>query len=101
MDMTWKEAIAELNTFDGVTIGVLDGEPEILYSSRFVKALELAIEALKKIASITPVGDVHPDWYDRLSKLEYNHYCAEMGGEPWYRAKDVWACIEGDHHGDS
>ena len=37
--------------------------------------------------------DVRPDWYQRLSDLEYV-YNPEPNGEPWYQAKDVWACIE-------
>lgn len=37
--------------------------------------------------------DVRPDWYQRLSDLDYV-YNPEPNGEPWYRAKDVWACIE-------
>lgn len=36
---------------------------------------------------------VHPDWYDRLSELDHN-YNPVKNGEPWYRASDVWACIE-------
>ena len=36
---------------------------------------------------------VHPDWYERLEKLDYN-YNPVKDGTPWYRAEDVWACIE-------
>ena len=36
---------------------------------------------------------VYPDWYSRLEELDYN-YDPVKDGEPWYRAKDVWACIE-------
>ena len=49
-----------------------------------------AAEALEKIA---PVGDVYPDWYSRLSELDYD-YDPVKDGTPWYRADDVWACIE-------
>lgn len=36
---------------------------------------------------------VRPDWYSRLEELDYN-YDPVKDGEPWYRAEDVWACIE-------
>lgn len=42
---------------------------------------------------------VYPDWYSRLEELDYN-YDPVKDGTPWYRAEDVWACIEeipGDH----
>lgn len=69
-------------------------EGEVVLTSDHVRAIEVALEALDKIQRIAPVGDVYPDWYNRLSNLEYNYYCLEKNGEPWYRAKDVWACIE-------
>lgn len=37
--------------------------------------------------------EVHPDWYERLENLDYN-YDPVKDGTPWYRAEDVWACIE-------
>lgn len=37
--------------------------------------------------------NVYPDWYERLSRLEFE-YDPVKNGEPWYRAEDVWACIE-------
>lgn len=93
MEMSYEEVIKELESLNGVTIGILDGQAEIMLSGDFVLALEIAREALRKIASIAPVGDVYPDWYDRLSNLEHE-YSPVKDGEPWYRAKDVWACIE-------
>jgi hypothetical protein len=36
---------------------------------------------------------VHSDWYERLENLDYN-YDPVKDGTPWYRAEDVWACIE-------
>ncbi len=39
------------------------------------------------------LGKVHPDWYERLSDLDYD-YDPVKDGTPWYRAEDVWACIE-------
>ena len=36
---------------------------------------------------------VHPDWYSRLEELDYD-YDPVKDGTPWYRAEDVWACIE-------
>lgn len=94
MEMSYEEVIKELESLNGVTIGIQDGQAELTLSGKFVLALEIAREALRKIASIAPVGDVYPDWYERLSNLEYNYYYSEKDGEPWYRAKDVWACIE-------
>ena len=44
---------------------------------------EEALEVLKKVA----------DGYERLSVLDYN-YNPVKDGTPWYRAVDVWACIE-------
>lgn len=55
--------------------------------------------ARAKLARITGEREVewlekvHPDWYERLSKLEFE-YDPVKNGEPWYRAEDVWACIE-------
>lgn len=94
MEMSYEEVIKELETLNGVMIEIRDGAAELTLSGRFVLALEVAREALAKIQKIAPVGDVYPDWYERLSSLEYNYYCMEKNGEPWYRAKDVWACIE-------
>lgn len=37
--------------------------------------------------------NVKADWYERLSDLDYN-YNPVKDGKPWYRADDVWACIE-------
>lgn len=36
---------------------------------------------------------IYRDWYERLSQLEYNYH-PKKDGEAWYRAEDVWACIE-------
>ena len=55
--------------------------------------VELAATRLAALAVIVPADDVYPDWYERLSDLDYN-YDPGKDGTPWYRAKDVWACIE-------
>lgn len=81
MNMSYKVA-ADILRRDDVSV------------SARVEAIKVALEALDKLDRIAPVGNVYPDWYDRLSNLEYNHYYSEKDGEPWYRAKDVWACIE-------
>jgi hypothetical protein len=36
---------------------------------------------------------VRPDWYERLSELDYE-YNPVKDGMPWYRAEAVWNCIE-------
>lgn len=91
MGMSYKEATEVLKRPD-VHLGIW--EDTVTLTSAYVEAIELALEALDKLDRIVPVGDVYPDWYERLSDLEYNYYCMEKNGEPWYRAKDVWACIE-------
>lgn len=91
MSMSYKEATEVLKRPD---IHLNIWEDTVVLSSAYVKAIELALEALEKLVRIAPVGNVYPDWYDRLSNLEYNYYYSEKDGEPWYRAKDVWACIE-------
>lgn len=48
------------------------------------------------VLSDIDVGDregVFPNWYERLKNLDYNYH-PEKDGEPWYRAADVWVCIE-------
>lgn len=49
--------------------------------------MEDALELLKSRE------DVHPDWYERLEKLDYD-YNPVKDGTPWYKADAVWACIE-------
>lgn len=36
---------------------------------------------------------VFTDWYDRLSHLDFV-YDPKPDGDPWYKADDVWACID-------
>lgn len=51
-------------------------------------------EIMERIENAPAVcEDVYSDWYERLSNLDYNYH-PEPNGEPWYQAKDVWACIE-------
>ena len=61
--------------------------------------INLAADRLDELAGLgdkpTDREDVYPDWYDRLSKLEYT-YDPMKNGEPWYRADEVWGCIEGE-----
>lgn len=59
---------------------------------------ELSIVDMIRVAEIVEsvpavCEDVHLDWYQRLSDLDYDYH-PEPNGEPWYQAKDVWACIE-------
>lgn len=90
MIMTYKEAAEVLKRPD---LNMKIWEDEIVLTSNHVEAIELALEALEKIQKIAPVGDVYPNWYDRLSNLDYD-YQPIADKDPWYRAKDVWACIE-------
>lgn len=54
----------------------------------------LSIVDMVRVAEIVKsVPGVCADWYQRLSDLDYV-YNPEPNGEPWYRAKDVWSCIE-------
>ena len=89
--LSYKEA-AEILKRPDLNMRIWEGE--VVLTSDHVGAIEVALEALEKLQKIAPVGDVYPDWYDRLSNLEYKYYAMEKDGEPWYRAKDVWACIE-------
>jgi hypothetical protein len=92
--MTYKEAIEVLKKpVDNINISMFSGTPEVVLTSAHVRAIELALEALGKMQSIAPVGNVYPDWYKRLSDLNYD-YDPVKDGNPWYRAEDVWACIE-------
>lgn len=95
-NMTYKEAIDVLRNPDK-NMKIWE-DTVVIMTSAFVKAIELALEALEKIDKIAPVGDVHPDWYDRLSVLDYEYH-PEPDGEPWYHARDVWAAIEGCENG--
>ena len=88
--MTYKEAIEVLrHPCENLRVW----EDTLVLTSAHVGAIELALEALEKIDKIAPVGDVHPDWYDRLGNLDYEYH-PEPDGEPWYHAHDVWAAIE-------
>ena len=91
MSMSYKEAAEVLKRPD---LNMKIWEGEVVLTSAHVEAIELVLEALDKLQKIAPVGNVYPDWYNRLSNLEYQYYYSEKDGEPWYRAKDVWACIE-------
>lgn len=55
--------------------------------------VELAATRLEALVKIVPADNVYPDWYERLSSLDYN-YSPVADKDPWYRAEDVWACIE-------
>lgn len=90
MEMSYKEAAEVLRRpVENMKIW----EDTIVLTSAHVRAIELALEALEKLDGIAPVGDVYPDWYERLSHLDYE-YRPFKDKHPWYRAKDVWACIE-------
>ena len=39
---------------------------------------------------------IDADDMEYLEELEYEYH-PESNGEPWYRAKDVWDCIEKEH----
>lgn len=39
---------------------------------------------------------IFSDWHDRLSHLEFIYNPGDDG--PWYRADDVWACIDPAKH---
>lgn len=39
---------------------------------------------------------IDTDDMEYLEELEYEYH-PEPNGEPWYRAKDVWDCIEKEH----
>lgn len=93
--MTWKEAIEVLKNPEA---NMRVWEDTVVLTGNHVEAIELALEALEKIDKISPVGDVHPDWYNRLSLVDYEYH-PEPDGEPWYHARDVWAAIEGCENG--
>ena len=94
MEMSYKEAVEVLkNPVDNINVSMFSGIPEVVLTSAHVKAIELALEALETLQKLAPVGNVYPDWYKRLSDLDYE-YAPVKDGEPWYRADDVWGCIE-------
>ena len=45
-DMSFEEALSEMQSLNGITIGTLDGSPEIFFSSKMVAAMEIARYAL-------------------------------------------------------
>lgn len=90
--MSYKEAAEVLKRPD---VHLEIWEDTVVLTSAYVGAIEVALEALEKLQKIGPVGDVYPDWYERLSKLDYNYHPV-ADKDPWYRADDVWACIEVD-----
>ena len=90
--MSYKEAAEVLKRPD---VHLEIWEDTVVLTSAYVGAIEVALEALEKLQKIGPVGDVYPDWYERLSELDYN-YRPVADKDPWYRADDVWACIEVD-----
>lgn len=93
-NMTYKQAAAVLrNPMENMCVVNADENPEVVLRSAFVEALDMALEALEKLDKIAPVGDVDPEWYEKLSELELD-YEPKADGSAWYRADDVWACIE-------
>ena len=70
------EVVDEERTNDTVT-GIQDEKPQFAkYQPGF--------------GTPTPI---YADWYDRLGNLEFNYHPVD-DSTAWYRAKDVWACIE-------
>lgn len=101
VDALLRDALECLKMMDDVRKDIWDVTNE---NHRLTRSLRVARverdQAREKLARITGEReaswlseDVHPNWYQRLSDLEYV-YNPEPNGEPWYQAKDVWACIE-------
>ena len=90
-----NKIIGEVETKELVEIlrGSAGGQRMVGYEL-LANIIDLAATRLEALEKIVPTDNIYPDWYKRLSDLEYNYYCMEKNGEPWYRAKDVWACIE-------
>lgn len=61
-------------------------------------AIDMIEESVKNVQIVETHGAyptrevIYADWYDRLSTLEYVYNPNNDG--PWYRAEDVWACID-------
>lgn len=61
-------------------------------------AIDMIEEAVKNVQIVETHGAyptrevINADWYERLSVLEYVYNPGDDG--PWYRAGDVWACID-------
>lgn len=56
----------------------------------------LGEESVEVIPHLYEGETIFTDWHERLSQLEYIYTPGDDG--PWYRADDVWACIDPARH---
>ena len=82
-----------LGLIEGATYHLEQPAADIIFH-----AIDMIEEATKNVQVVETHG-AHPtrevvnaDWYDRIYKLEYVYNPGNDG--PWYRAADVWACID-------
>lgn len=53
-------------------------------------------ESVEVVPHLYEGESIFTDWHERLSHLEYIYNPGDDG--PWYRADDVWACIDPARH---
>lgn len=74
-DMSFEDALSEMQSLNGITIGTLDGAPEIFFSSKIVAAMEVARYALMQPER----QETKCETLDECSNITVNAQCMACG----------------------
>ena len=74
-DMSYEEALKEMQSMKGIFLGTLDDEPEIMFTSKMVAAMEIARYALMQPER----QETKCETLDETSTISLNAQCVACG----------------------